>query len=143
MNAPAILANRLRGLVATLGLCLCGLSSSPATAQALSPMKDFIHSSTDRFTVDVRVINPYPDSQRSQIIVRDTSMQPIKDAFITANNFVMSAGQVRAVSVQVSFMPKSRTRIIYICHSILPQYAGVGTSYRGEVCGKFSAYRSA
>ncbi|WP_298914970.1 hypothetical protein [uncultured Algimonas sp.] len=113
-----------------------------ASAQALTPMKQVVPADTDVFKIGVDVSNPYAQPQRSRIIVRDTAMLPILRVALTADDFVLGPGQKRRIGVLVDFEPGKRTRIVYVCHAMQPRIAGVGASYKGEVCGKVSAFRS-
>lgn len=95
--------------------------------------------------VQVDISNPYPNAQLSEITLLNQALQPIKPVSITLPPRVQLApGETRKLSMLVEFEPGWNTRIVYICHAIQPNRPGLsgkGAGYRGEVCGKVSAFK--
>ncbi|MGJ8563401.1 MAG: hypothetical protein ACSHXY_07605 [Alphaproteobacteria bacterium] len=118
---------------------LSGIAVS-STAQTVSPMKKHISSFAENFIVQVTIANPYDKSQVSEIEIFDANWTPVKGAVISQRRALLGSGHTLKVTALVPFNGAKET-YVYLCHSITPGLSGRGTSYRGEVCGKYTARR--
>ena len=133
-------------------LCQCLMAGTIAIvwpslsqAQVLSPMDSYVAAQGDQFLVSVKISNPYPTSQTSEITVLDHRLERLGPVTMTSpETFLLAAGEARSVSLLIPFEPGRITRIIYVCHAIHPRSpdtARAQSSYKGEVCGKVSAFK--
>ena len=123
-------------LIVTLSI---GGISTPAGAQALSPMSSEFVSFSDRFLVQLTAFNPYERQMPQTIRVFDQEWQIVEDAFVSRPQFLLGPRQKTSFVVMVPFGGVEQ-RIVYVCN-ISPAFKGAGRTVRGEVCGKYTAYR--
>lgn len=120
-----------------LSVILC---SAQGQAQVLAPMKDEVNSFAEKFVVKVFIKNPYKTPQTSYLSVYDENWMIIDTAILTRRTAYLAAGHSANVTALVPFNGSVK-RKIYICHTIVPKLNGRGASYKGEVCGKYTATR--
>ncbi|NNE57745.1 MAG: hypothetical protein HKN36_06520 [Hellea sp.] len=116
------------------------LCPASAQAQLLAPMKKDVSSFSENFIVKVMIKNPYKSPQRSYVQVYDENWNELETAVLSRKFAILGSGHGLSVTAIVPFDGEQKRRI-YICHSIVPTTNGKGASYRGEVCGKYTATR--
>lgn len=141
-----------QGLAVAVGISVGALTAlglislaTPAKAQVLSPMESYVAAQSDVFLVKVDISNPYKQAQISEITLLNDGLEPIEPLTMTAPPRIhLASGETKTVSILVPFEDGRRSRIIYVCHAIQPKRRGhkaQGSTYKGEVCGKVSAFK--
>lgn len=140
------LSAALIGFAAGLAITLSLVGfARPVYAQVLSPMDSYVAAQSDVFLLKVSITNPYESPQISEISLLDHTMNPIEPVSSTIAPLIrLGSGEVRNLSMLVEFEPGRRTRVVYVCHAIAPRDPNnfsLGSAYKGEVCGKVSAFK--
>lgn len=127
-------------LIASLTSGFTLLSAATASAQVVAPMKKTINSFDEKFIVQIKIRNPYKGAQISNIEMFDENWAPVKSGYLSKRQILLGSGKTLTITAMVPFETR-RERQIYICHSIIPRVGGRGSSYKGEVCGKYTGKR--
>lgn len=114
------------------------VTSFPAAAQSLTPMRGELKSFNDHFAVRVRPGNPYEHRLNVEIKVYDHTFKPIK-AKVRPARMVLARRSSRNVMVIIPF-EGHRQRRVRVCVESVPK-PNQNTRMRTQVCGKFIARR--
>lgn len=127
------------GIISASGL----LAATAAQAQSVAPMTQKVVSFTDRFMVQFEIRNTYPTSQINTVSLYTTDWKPVKASYLSNKAIKLASNHTVIVTAIVPFAEQNTasvdSRIIYVCNSIIPNVDGVGSAYKGEVCGKVYA----
>lgn len=110
----------------------------PALAQAITPMRGEIKSSTDQFAVRVYPANPYPHRMRVEVHVYDETFGAVS-AQVMPPVVTLAPSDTRSVLVVVPFDGRDQ-RKIRICAESVP-FTDNAQRIRTQVCGRFFAQR--
>jgi hypothetical protein len=128
----------LSNLSGVAALLVLAGTTSQASAQALSPMRQLVNSYSDVFAVRVTPKNPYQHRIRMEVRVYDHNFNLIK-ARVSPRSMMLGAGAGRTVTVMVPFEGKTKKRV-RICAESVP-FPRHKTKLKARVCGKFLATR--
>ena len=121
-------------------LCMTWTASLAVHAQSVSPLRQSAGSFGQNFLVRVQIANTYDTAQIGEIFLYDTDWNPIAAKHLSHETIKLAPKARMQITAIVPFEGYT-TRIIHICHSILPRVGGVGMAYRGEACSKVTARR--
>ena len=128
-----------------LTVAAASLSGEAAYAQVVSPMLHDVVAQGPVATARFEAANPYEHSQKSEFFIVDDRGRRVNAAFVSPARRTLAAGARLPVLVQIPMDGQLR-RTVYLCHAITPLHPNAvdrGTTYRGEVCAKINASRSA
>lgn len=114
------------------------ISSTSASAQAITPMRGEVKSTTDQFAIRVYPTNPYQHRIRVEVNVYDENFQPVS-AQVGPAVATLAPNDMRSVLVIVPFEGRTE-RKIRICAESIP-FTNQPTKIRTQVCGRFFAQR--
>ncbi|MBI1391646.1 MAG: hypothetical protein GC152_02785 [Alphaproteobacteria bacterium] len=112
---------------------------TPAPAQSLSPMKGEFASFGEAFLITLTAYNPYTVATRQNVEIFDEDWRPVQGARALPAEYLIGAGERRAVTALVPFADSQRRRV-YICAASAIA-SGNGRTIKGQVCGKYVAHR--
>ncbi len=126
-------------IVLTGALLLCALPPT-ASAQSVAPMSQNVVSFSEIFIIQVEIQNTYSTSQRNEIYLYDADWNRLTPRYISSAAPFLGPGDKMVITAMMTFNGQN-DRKVYICNTITPRQGGVGTAFRGEVCGKVIATR--
>lgn len=132
MHSP--IGNALRGLIA----CLWFAAISSAQAQSVAPMSQKVVSFSDVFLVQFEIRNTYQTPQINDIELYTSDWTPLTARYVSRQSVRLGPNDKMIITALIPFSGQS-DRIVYVCNSILPRVNGVGSAFKGEVCGKVHA----
>jgi len=114
-----------------------------AQAQSVAPMKQKVVSFSDKFMVQFEVRNTYPTSQINMISLYTPDWKPVTASYVSKRAVKLASNDTLVITAIVPFSDANdnsvESRMIYVCNSIIPKVDGIGSAFKGEVCGKVYA----
>lgn len=129
----------LIGVFTAIGLAV----TLTAQAQSVAPMKQKVVSFSDKFMVQFEVRNTYPTSQINMISLYTPDWKPVTASYVSKRAVKLASNDTLVITAIVPFSDANdssvESRMIYVCNSIIPKVDGIGSAFKGEVCGKVYA----
>lgn len=114
-----------------------------AQAQSVAPMKQKVVSFSDKFMVQFEVRNTYQTPQINMISLYTPDWKPVTASYVSKRAVKLASNDTLIITAIVPFSDANdgsvKSRMIYVCNSIIPKVDGVGSAFKGEVCGKVYA----
>ncbi|WP_051279575.1 hypothetical protein [Hellea balneolensis] len=114
-----------------------------AQAQSVAPMKQKVVSFSDKFMVQFEIRNTYATPQVNMISIYTPDWKPVKASYVSKKAVKLASNDTLVITAIVPFSEQNdgsvNSRMVYVCNSIIPKVDGVGSAFKGEVCGKVFA----
>lgn len=106
-------------------------------------MTQRVVSFTDKFLVKFEIRNTYSTPQTNVVSLFTSDWKPLNASYVSKKAVNLASNDTLIVTAIIPFSEQGdssvTSRMIYVCNSILPDFNGQKSSFKGEVCGKVYA----
>lgn len=118
-------------------------ASIAAQAQSVAPMTQKVISFGDKFMVQFEIRNTYKTPQLNMISIYTPDWKPVTASYVSKKAVRLASNDTLVITAIVPFSEQNdssvKSRMVYVCNSIIPKVDGIGSAFKGEVCGKVYA----